>query len=557
MAIHIQQALWVSGLYFRRLKLFGETMSLFAIVRFVSAPMIVCALFSATAASDTTTFKVNSYLPEKLVDFEWEVDGGVGLTGDHRDDSSLEIEGPFSEVETGEYNEDRQVGSLSSSVAYLRQSIQRHLLARLSLSISFDNRKYSSASWESVDGGTKDRDGGSEEFGYRVSLMPGIELREYFFGDVFGKLRLNYRCAYEETPRNKAYSNSFSAGVDSTGWTEERFSKWTGDTDSDSKSHYLDAEFTVGWGRTYDGRFAATALNIVGELREAGLLLREPRYDEMRLLTERIHQYRESFWIDSRLHRMEALETIVSFLLDSGIMSESVAVGQYLIQDVWDYFPDQDDRRFGLTASAGVGIDYRYSSRQESSNWDVYEWTIRDSAGTIDTVQFSDYISHRSTYSKRVERLPYLVGVVEYARPLGLRWHLSAAAEVTWSFSEQEEYIIYARNETIDRDSEYHVAASVAAEYFHNARTSLLFRCTYWSTDQWRFSYHRVMSLPGSMPRGYYENLMFRSEIKYRISVPTTFRVISFIRFGHPSSWDTNEDGMDYYLQATLEHHIF
>jgi len=91
-----------------------------------------------------------------------------------------------------------------------------------------------------------------------------------------------------------------------------------------------------GYGRVYNGVYAATAMYMIDELKKAGYIDKEPSYPQMIEMTDIIYQYRLKYYDDRRIHRIEALTAVGEYLQQQGLADDFGTGGQLIIQDVWD-----------------------------------------------------------------------------------------------------------------------------------------------------------------------------------------------------------------------------
>jgi hypothetical protein len=124
-------------------------------------------------------------------------------------------------------------------------------------------------------------------------------------------------------------------------------------------------------------------------------------------LTDMVYTFRTEYRVDARLHKIESLKAIIDYLESNGIAKAAGPYGYLLIQDVWDYFPNEH-RRFGFRGSAGFGFRYNYRTNQSTNE--------RESNGVVSY--------HRYSHSTRVSESPYVIVGINYFKPLGMRWQI-------------------------------------------------------------------------------------------------------------------------------------
>ena len=116
-------------------------------------------------------------------------------------------------------------------------------------------------------GDAKDQSGENDGSNYALRISPSMSAGQYLVSDLFVTAATSYAYDYSGYPYDQSYWNDTSISIDSDGWVTTTFSERQTVGESDRKRHVISAEIASGWGRLYDGHFAATAMNMVGELR--------------------------------------------------------------------------------------------------------------------------------------------------------------------------------------------------------------------------------------------------------------------------------------------------
>jgi hypothetical protein len=543
--------------------------------------ILTCWASSMRAAEPS--FSIDSYIPEKFVDFRWSVDGSFQLGGQRHDSNDDYVGLPLRSREaTSSY--DRQSLRLSTSSSYRYETIPRFLSVSGGISANAANRNSRSSNigidtLGFPDVSSMDSDSKDYNFAFSQTTEAGQYIVDDFFVSAFCKLKSSY---WEIPGQEGTLSSTNYYQFSSDSMRMNIYDRRT-DFTSERKTYSFDVRFMPGWGRVYEGQYAATALYMVDELKREGLLRRTPSAEEMRALTEIIYQYRLKHVIDKRLHKIEALSQVLDYLQKNDIADNADPYGYLLIQDVWDYFPNFY-RPFGSRIRVGAGVDMYFSRSRESSDEEIRqietEFYIYD-PDVVDTIyDYKDsYVGYH--HEKVIRRSSYLSFLAEYFKPISLRWQIDLASEVRYYFSAYQSVtdhgIIYFDWSTfVDRFTDsytdynaYHVIDLWgAARYIHDSRTSAEFETAY--THNHRNSSirdHVIDKQTGSdiisLPERYDTSngkLTLRSSIKYRISIPTTLSVnLQYDIISSELLRDSlsEHDDSGYSIRVNIIHHLY
>jgi hypothetical protein len=433
--------------------------------------VILLVFLFAGGQTARSQFHITSYIPERFTDFQWQATGSMDFSGYHNDRSD---ENPYGYPEARETKRDAKYIYLSSDARYRYLTVPRYLTVSGNLQSSFyqpgtgagGSAEVSQRTWSSFDAG----------------WYPWSEMLLSTVADV--------RWQYDQ-----AVSHYNPKG--------------------DFRGYQVHLAVLPGWGHVYEGRYAATALYMVDELRKNGVLRREPRDDELLALTKLIHTYRQTHAIDKRLFKIEALTAILQYLQQQGIIDNAGPYGYVLIQDIWDYFPDET-RPFGLQVRGGFGILYLYSTKQS---------TDEESRGGL------GYHAYSYTHSENQD--PYVTVAARYYRPLGLRWQADFDGDWRQYLNSYNHWrIVYIHYQPLGSEStvdeltqvnlKHSLAVSGAIRYIIDSRSSLR-----WTTTYQNSHYNSKPAPPASDMRREFEAeaLWTHVSFDYRVAIPTTFRV--------------------------------
>lgn len=416
-------------------------------------------------------FRIDSYIPQYFTDFQWRLEGNLWADGFRQEVRTRLLD------EGKEYEKitsfDRQTIDILSDINYRYETIPRFFDFTVQGAYTLSNRN--------------PHDYHIYRYDFNPGIYPTVDAGYYLHSDLLAFLSGNAGWLYDHNLH---------------------------DVNPDVRTivYTVDAATGLGWGRVYDGRFTATALYIVDDLKSNGILNRMPTHEEMDSLTKIVYTRRLESYDDSRLHRIASLLSIMKFLESRGIIAPSGPYAYLLIQDIWDYFPN-DARRFGWTMKGGLGLDYYKRLVQTTDEQE-------DEPGSL---------THTYKHETRVNQQPYILARGEYYKPFGLRWQVNAVLEGKYFFSSYYRYRSYQRryqpyqSTSVQEDREnysdlYQVAAEIQLTYILDSRTraGLTVENSYSHSESDHRNLHRIRKE---------NNLTCQAAIEYRITIPTTLAV--------------------------------
>jgi len=530
------------------------------------------------------SFNVDSYIPEKFIDTEWRISGGFGLrSNDYKYNNSSNPMDSYI-LYKRESDTDNQSIDFSNYYRYRYETIPKYLDARFNISCrGYRDKRYELGEREDLFGNYDKDIRDSEQKNYGIFFNPDIDCGIYLYDDYFLSAESDIRLSYYDYPKNDYVQENIDINTSSSGYIDRIFDKNNTQSDRNSKGFNMDICLLPGWGKVYEGEFASTAIYIIDELKKYGLLAQTPSDEQMQNLSEIIYQYRMKHSIDSRLHKIETIETIGNYLLDEGIITNSGPRGYMLIEDMWSYYHNFS-RRFGIKIKAGFGLDYEYNKSERTSNNEYYHFSTRyheDSTSVIDTLDLSNSSTQHFSMDKRKSRLPYAVAKVEYYKPFNHRWHLDACAQARYYFSAYSE-ITDSESETSE-PNEYWCRKTDYKEYYYfdwentlryilNSRTyaDLISNISYNYLSQEITEHTEIDSTVtdttynGNSYDGWQYSIALG--LTYRISIPTTLTItgsyysgrpthnIKIPRYGYNGYTDHSNKG--YSLRASISYYI-
>lgn len=423
------------------------------VIEFLVVLLLTLPAISANPASaGDDVFRIQDYVPEYFRDTEWRVSGSLNLNGtDSSKENQVDID--CEDVNhSSDSNSDSQRLSLSSYYLFRYETIPSFMQLKLDSSVGLSH----SSGLSTNDSWTQTRETSSEyesdSRSYLFNLSPSITAGHYVTSDLFLSVSAGGSTRYREDPKSRQDRSHDNERRDESG---NVFRTLRDDYDvgySDSKTHDLFLSFLPGWGRVYEGYHASTAMYVIDELYKHRLIAVEPSGSQMEELAEIIHQNRRSHAVDDRLSDIEAMQAISDFLVTEGILTRESSQADFLIQDVWRFFPPTS-RRFGYRVMAGPGYTHTYTSRQDSrsSRSSSTDFTYHEYTPTnIDTVRTTTLAS---SYGKNTDerRSPHFLIGLDYHRPINHHWQADLHGTFTTYFSGDREWLSY---DTSTRDGE-------------------------------------------------------------------------------------------------------
>ncbi len=504
---------------------------------FVLLCVMILVMPGSIVAQDST-FSVESFIPQKFRDLELRIDGAIDFFRDdmhnyYDDQNPYGSEGGIFEVNEGLESEAVFI------LKYRYETPSKFYTVEATGSLSRTSRELNDSSLQITYLGdivSWDRNN-SQNTGYIYTFQPRIIAGFYAVSDLFISGTIGVPLYYSRLTSEsklKSWMNGVYLGEPTQLWG----SHGKNTRKSDVRQYGISLELGTGFGRIYDGRYSVTSFNIINELSQRGFLHESPTYVQMIRLTEIVYQYRQKHIIDTRLHRIEGIEEIIDYLYRENLFSGKEVRGCLLIQDIWDYYP-QEPRKFGMKFAIGFTIELgtRHDRLKTFRNFINYQITT-DSLGGSDTAFSPLEDSYSKTYIENEQEKIYFTGGVEYHRPFNHKWQLSIIVEGRLLIEDDTQYgryvnqiRPYAPGSFSKEGTEYRnngeLSGLVKMEYFYDSRTSLTFAIkgegkayrqrNYWFQSDNTKHYDQGFS--------YAENeFAVSSMIQYRISVPTTLR---------------------------------
>ncbi len=407
---------------------------------------------------------------------------------------------------------------------------------------------------------------------YEFSLGSQIQTGYYFYKDIFAHADLKYSYYNEKNTRITSIYSDYGSGINYRGLILHKQYQQD-DILKNITNHSITSEFGVGIGRIYDGRFAYIAESFIRELQRFDLIKRKLTYNELYELTFKIYNLKQKHFIDHRIRRIKAMQEVTSYLMNLGVCDDLNVVGTVLLQDIWDYFP-QEKREFGFNIKLLTGVLYYDRSEDETRKYNR-ESNYTDPQNPDSMYLEIDRLSHNNIYLKKVTYENYLSGVFEYSKPLNFNWQLSYAFEATIlldQYKKEKRYervylpeinILPIRKQYSKYTLEYDLKSKLSVEYFYDSKTSIsLISDIAFTRYERNYDLYSETENYGQIINTTLigEDLEFTTEGKiiYRISIPTTLNIKGGIKiisqkFTVDSFWQDEF----IYASFSISHYIY
>jgi len=536
-------------------------------------------LVAVGANADKPQFSVTGFIPEKFTDLQLYVMGGCNLTGNDNSNDLIERESNYSSGHYSDRDNDQLRADFQSRLNARYETVPGFFKSSSNLRLYLNNSDNVSSEKmdreiDRYDVNTRD----SESSNFNINFGQDLDVGVYVAGDFFGSLIADLNLGYQEGSGSGTALDSTVSPLPNeiTRYYTDREST---DTDNSLRRYSIDAAIMLGYGRSYDGVYAATAMYMIEELKKTGYIKNTPSYNQMIELSNIIYQSRLQFYTDRRIHRIKTLTAIGDYLLTTGLVEDMNISGQVILQDVWDYFP-RFARNFGFRVRAGIGYEFSYIKEWDSRdrlNQYLYTEVDANAPDVIDTTSshYSEY--HTVNYLQIENNDPYLIFLIEYFRPLDLRWQVDLTARARYyinsdwvenSYNYNQPYGTdpYVSRMEFDHNDYYNLSFNVLTRYIPSSRTMLSFSGEY-NRTHYRREVEYIESGYRNIDTSYVEptvnnwSLDLSSKLSYRISIPTTLSC----GFGYSFGSRQSKNGISYYdndygnysFGISLSHYLF
>ncbi|MBD3169684.1 MAG: hypothetical protein GF307_09400 [candidate division Zixibacteria bacterium] len=537
--------------------------------------LIAIGLPSINGRAEEKRFRVDSFIPGKFIDLEWEVYGSFNLGGSNFDETRYSAQ--FNEIYgTTERDNSSQDFHFRNIFNYEYTTPDRFFEftsgAQAYLAHANDEDEF-----YSEDDDSESRNLLNDYLNYSISFTPEMETGLYFYSNLYSSIQTEWYTSFYSKPdweTNEDRTNIRTFRDTVFVHTDEYLQKG----DSYTRYNTVDVALNTGWGRVYEGQFASTALYIIDELRESYLIDIEPTYEQMIALTGIIYQRRLQHTIDDRIHRIETVNRIMEYLSKYNLIKKDNAHATVIVQDIWDYFPDEP-RKFGLRFKGGIGLEYSRNTSDDSRQYTNKDYRYNYPAGSpedVDTTSYTETVTDSYRHEKFLNTAPYFKIGVEYFRPLNHKWQFDSEIVGKYFFEERNEEIqtslpaYYSRKYVNDQFDHYEFNFDFTLTYILNSRTSLEFHNScFWEQQEYYETSWNKFNGPeyeiGPKYRNSISDLRMDSRFTavYRIAIPTSLYVSASYYYRNFDSEiesinRSTEETMDgYSFYVSVSHNIF
>ena len=541
---------------------------------FLAAALCLQPVVALAGDQDSTSFRIQDYIPDRITDFEWWVDGKFNMAGESRERPIVYYQDDPNRAETSDDNTTSHGQAKAASAWRYRYETRQGSFDCTFGIIAGLTRTNSINTWSTIDtlGLHHERKQESPGTDFDFKFPFSGEFRQYVAGDAFVAAVGNFEYRYYENV-TKSIQHSYGSRADSVpGW----FVSWNDQAENRvgevNRAIDFTGEIRIGWGRVYEGKHAATAIYIIDELRRTGLLPKAANREDMLALSRLVHAYHEGHGPDTREYRAGAIQTIVSHLHAAGLLADESAAAILCIEDVLDFFPTTD-RPFGWSVDGGFGGQDEYYSRQRESVYKRWKTTTRscpDSSWILDTVEMYYGRIADSKKAREFAATDYVTFGAEYYRPLAARWQFGCYGRARLYLNKDTPHKDFSPRpgasyyRTVDKRE---LSASVSIRYLYDARTSFLVS-TEWTrnTSVSRHHYFKT-EVSGSLVdditdrKSRFREFEFGTRIDYRFSPSTaaelTWSYMKLFAGNEHTDYEAQLKRSGFSLSTGITHWIF
>ncbi len=534
---------------------------------------VLCAfvLVGSASARGSDGFLIEDYIPKKFTDLEWRLDASLNFKGTNQNEERRTPTSSY--IVTDKNDTDNQYNQLgfSTFIAYRHETVPRTLKLSTGLSMTcYRNKRESTIERMDSLAMSDNYESESEEHTISIGWSPSLEFNSYLTGDLFAGVTADASFDYSNTPKNDA--TSFNDNERLVGEYKRYYLNYRSvDQTANRKKAAVSLTIGPGWGRVYEGQYAATAMYMVDELRKGGVLDRDPSMNEMLQLTEVIYQNRMAHEVDHRLAKIDALNAVTAYLTQIGAITEAGHVSYVLIQDVWDFFP-HSSRLFGTQVKVGTGWEYNYSksyqSRDDYRSRLIYEHHV-DSTNILDTL-VNDSNTYNTSHTSRSELDNVFVTIkLKHCRPISIRWQWDSFAELYYYVHAEGLRARYPSSPGpryrppgiqlqsapgIDNYYQFHLGSY--GTYIYSSRTNLQIYAVL------TYDHYRTLTEPGSNQLRTTKSWdgTLGSALTYRLSIPTALTISAYYRDQgqqNISEADYRTDTGRWSFSAAISHYLY
>ena len=212
-------------------------------------------------------------------------------------------------------------------------------------------------------------------------------------------------------------------------------------------NYSIQPRISIGSGRIESVEDARQALYILDELSKKGVLTRQLNNDEIFKLSQEISRVKNKRFFDSRLHLIDEISSIDSFMVSNKLLNKQDAPYFTTLYDLWQYgalFQRGSGQRFMITFSPNVEFD---------------NFEMKDSIQNYDRSMYRELNLNTSYY---------------FTKPIGLDWQHTLSATLTGILSERTDNTKgnYVASSTPGTANGFKLNGNYGINYYPNTRTN-------------------------------------------------------------------------------------
>jgi hypothetical protein len=237
-----------------------------------------------------------------------------------------------------------------------------------------------------------------------LSIVYNPNYRKTIRNDMTEKYNYNYASInYNSINRFYGKSSYFVELLPSVYYSPYTINSSYDDNSEKSIEHIfiVSAPVSFGYGRIEPVQDGRLAIYIIDELEKEGRIVNRPDEKTILKLAGEISRIKRKRFFDSRIRKIEELQTIDSFLVATNIVSQNDIVYFSHLNDQWDY-------AFGPERNSGFSVNFGFNNMFHLAR----DWS-ESIDGSADPV---------SSLIKLNEFTVGGFGMLQYSKPLNLRW---------------------------------------------------------------------------------------------------------------------------------------
>jgi hypothetical protein len=217
-------------------------------------------------------------------------------------------------------------------------------------------------------------------------------------------------------------------------------------------SFIVSAPVSFGHGRIEPVQDARLAIYILDELEKEGRIVNHPDEATILKLAAEISRIKGKRFFDSRIRKIEELQTIDSFLVAANIVSQNDIVYFTRLNDQWDY-------AFGPVRHSGFSVNFGFNNKFNLAR----DWS-ESVSGAADPVTILVKLNEITVGG---------FGMMQYSKPLNLRWQSDLTFRLPYDYLITRDPRNIADDENDFNTHRIKPTLDYSIRYMPNSRTSV------------------------------------------------------------------------------------